>query len=180
MILFNDPVRREWLSRPRSMTRDQFVDACMLAGTEYCLTFPYLQAEPSSQANFKSRFPPCDGSFHLTADPFQLVICSLSPHSFLSCVSVLAISLVVLQFNRTTLPGEAAWGCRCIDKFPSGGPRTAYNSAFLTSKKTHGRFRASTLTWCPACTGLWQDVWEDPRHSINSITVPQSQGHGKP
>jgi hypothetical protein len=24
------------------LTRDQFVDACMLAGTEYCLTFPYL------------------------------------------------------------------------------------------------------------------------------------------
>ena len=58
VILFNDPVRREWLSRPRSMTRDQFVDACMLAGTEYCLTFPYLQAEPSPHANFKSRFPP--------------------------------------------------------------------------------------------------------------------------
>mmetsp|Transcript_28659 Transcript_28659/g.66073 ORF Transcript_28659/g.66073 Transcript_28659/m.66073 type:complete len:750 (+) Transcript_28659:129-2378(+) len=25
-----------------SITRDQFVDACMLAGTEYCLTYPYL------------------------------------------------------------------------------------------------------------------------------------------
>lgn len=29
----------------RSLNREQFVDACMLAGTEYCLTFPYLQVD---------------------------------------------------------------------------------------------------------------------------------------
>mmetsp|Transcript_15913 Transcript_15913/g.25330 ORF Transcript_15913/g.25330 Transcript_15913/m.25330 type:complete len:778 (-) Transcript_15913:171-2504(-) len=31
------------------LTKDQFVDACMLAGTEYCLTFPYLN--PAGQPN---------------------------------------------------------------------------------------------------------------------------------
>ena len=36
---------------PRTMTREQFVDACMLAGTEYCLTFPYLQVD---QADHRS------------------------------------------------------------------------------------------------------------------------------
>lgn len=39
-----DRILNKW-----SMTRDQFVDACMLAGTEYCLTFPYLQV---SRFNF--------------------------------------------------------------------------------------------------------------------------------
>ena len=32
----------------RSLNREQFVDACMLAGTEYCLTFPYLQVDQAS------------------------------------------------------------------------------------------------------------------------------------
>lgn len=37
--------------------KDQFVDACMLAGTEYCLTFPYLgqygsQVQATSQSKF--------------------------------------------------------------------------------------------------------------------------------
>lgn len=32
-----DSVLQKW-----QITRDQFVDACMLAGTEYCLTYPYL------------------------------------------------------------------------------------------------------------------------------------------
>ena len=31
------------------MTREQFVDACMLAGTEYCLTFPYLQVDQAEK-----------------------------------------------------------------------------------------------------------------------------------
>jgi len=37
------------------ISRDQFVDACMLAGTEYCLTYPYLnlgQYQPSQQGRF--------------------------------------------------------------------------------------------------------------------------------
>jgi hypothetical protein len=34
---------------PRTMTREQFVDACMLAGTEYCLTFPYLQVDQAEK-----------------------------------------------------------------------------------------------------------------------------------
>jgi 5'-3' exonuclease len=28
------------------ITHDQFIDACLLAGTEYCLTYPYLNLEP--------------------------------------------------------------------------------------------------------------------------------------
>lgn len=32
-----DDVLRKW-----NISKDQFVDACMLAGTEYCLTYPYL------------------------------------------------------------------------------------------------------------------------------------------
>jgi len=40
-----------------AITRDQFVDACMLAGTEYCLTYPYLnlghfQAPAPGKFNF--------------------------------------------------------------------------------------------------------------------------------
>eukprot|EP00913_Durusdinium_trenchii_P035924 g33613.t1 len=35
-----------------NMTREQFVDACMLAGTEYCLTFPYLQVDQVMRFNF--------------------------------------------------------------------------------------------------------------------------------
>lgn len=37
------------------ITKDQFVDACMLAGTEYCLTYPYLNLghlQPPSSAPF--------------------------------------------------------------------------------------------------------------------------------
>lgn len=37
----------EWLYLPRmlkawNITKEQFLDACLMAGTEYCLTFPYL------------------------------------------------------------------------------------------------------------------------------------------
>ena len=43
----------DWIDLERilekwSMTREQFVDACMLAGTEYCLTFPYLQVDQAT------------------------------------------------------------------------------------------------------------------------------------
>jgi hypothetical protein len=37
------------------ITRDQFVDACMLAGTEYCLTYPYLNLghfQPAAPGRF--------------------------------------------------------------------------------------------------------------------------------
>ncbi|CAJ1371337.1 unnamed protein product [Effrenium voratum] len=47
----------DWIDLERilekwTMTREQFVDACMLAGTEYCLTFPYLQVDQVSRFNF--------------------------------------------------------------------------------------------------------------------------------
>jgi len=36
-----------------AITRDQFVDACMLAGTEYCLTYPFLNlGPPKAQGRF--------------------------------------------------------------------------------------------------------------------------------
>jgi len=38
-----------------TITRDQFVDACMLAGTEYCLTYPYLNLghfQPAASGRF--------------------------------------------------------------------------------------------------------------------------------
>ena len=38
-----------------SLSWDEFVDACMLAGTEYCLTYPYLNLshfQPQQQARF--------------------------------------------------------------------------------------------------------------------------------
>jgi len=38
------------------LTRDQFVDACMLAGTEYCLTYPYLNLNQYSQVAQQGRF----------------------------------------------------------------------------------------------------------------------------
>lgn len=44
---------------PRNMTREQFVDACMLAGTEYCLTFPYLQVD---QATWPTKEKPQAGA----------------------------------------------------------------------------------------------------------------------
>jgi hypothetical protein len=31
------------------ITKDQFIDACMLAGTEYCLTYPYLNLHQAQQ-----------------------------------------------------------------------------------------------------------------------------------
>lgn len=47
----------DWIDLERilekwTMTREQFVDACMLAGTEYCLTFPYLQVDQVMRFNF--------------------------------------------------------------------------------------------------------------------------------
>jgi len=47
-----DSVLRKW-----QISKDQFVDACMLAGTEYCLTYPYLnlghfQPSPAGRFNF--------------------------------------------------------------------------------------------------------------------------------
>ena len=39
-----------------SMSREQFVDACMLAGTEYCLTFPYLQVDQALQERVSMPF----------------------------------------------------------------------------------------------------------------------------
>lgn len=47
----------DWIDLERildkwNMTREQFVDACMLAGTEYCLTFPYLQVDQVMRFNF--------------------------------------------------------------------------------------------------------------------------------
>jgi len=45
-----DTVLQKW-----QISRDQFVDACMLAGTEYCLTFPYLnlgQFQPTAPGRF--------------------------------------------------------------------------------------------------------------------------------
>jgi len=47
-----ESVLKKW-----ALTRDQFVDACMLAGTEYCLTYPYLnlghfQAPAPGKFNF--------------------------------------------------------------------------------------------------------------------------------
>jgi len=49
-----DAVLKKW-----EISRDQFVDACMLAGTEYCLTYPYLnlnqfQPQPSGRFNFEA------------------------------------------------------------------------------------------------------------------------------
>eukprot|EP00913_Durusdinium_trenchii_P014735 g13823.t1 len=45
-----DSVLQKW-----QLTWDEFVDACMLAGTEYCLTYPYLNLshfQPQQQARF--------------------------------------------------------------------------------------------------------------------------------
>jgi len=47
----------DWIDLERildkwSLNREQFVDACMLAGTEYCLTFPYLQVDQVARFNF--------------------------------------------------------------------------------------------------------------------------------
>uniref|UniRef100_A0A7S2BM54 XPG N-terminal domain-containing protein n=1 Tax=Alexandrium andersonii TaxID=327968 RepID=A0A7S2BM54_9DINO len=48
-----DSVLQKW-----QITRDQFVDACMLAGTEYCLTYPYLNLghfhPPPGRFNFEA------------------------------------------------------------------------------------------------------------------------------
>ena len=44
----------EWTDLQRmlnawSLTKDQFLDACLLAGTEYCLTYPYLNLDEQHQ-----------------------------------------------------------------------------------------------------------------------------------
>lgn len=47
------------------ITKDQFVDACMLAGTEYCLTYPYLNLghfQPANQQGGRFNF---DTAVHL-------------------------------------------------------------------------------------------------------------------
>jgi len=41
-----DEILKKW-----DINRDQFVDACMLAGTEHCLTYPYLASNNSSGPN---------------------------------------------------------------------------------------------------------------------------------
>ena len=40
----------------KNLPREKFVDACMLAGTEYCLTYPYLNLEPFSQRESNFQF----------------------------------------------------------------------------------------------------------------------------
>lgn len=35
-------VDRDHILKAWNINEDQFLDACLLAGTEYCLTFPYL------------------------------------------------------------------------------------------------------------------------------------------
>jgi len=45
-----DSVLQKW-----QITKDQFIDGCMLAGTEYCLTYPYLNLghfQPPASASF--------------------------------------------------------------------------------------------------------------------------------
>mmetsp|Transcript_31504 Transcript_31504/g.67655 ORF Transcript_31504/g.67655 Transcript_31504/m.67655 type:complete len:752 (-) Transcript_31504:127-2382(-) len=47
MSFTSSPPTFEWVDlemvlKKWELTKDQFVDACMLAGTEYCLTYPYL------------------------------------------------------------------------------------------------------------------------------------------
>jgi hypothetical protein len=39
----------------KNLPREKFIDACLLAGTEYCLTYPYLNLEPFShgESNFQ-------------------------------------------------------------------------------------------------------------------------------
>ena len=42
-----------------SLSWDEFVDACMLAGTEYCLTYPYLNLstfQPAQQSQPRFNF----------------------------------------------------------------------------------------------------------------------------
>eukprot|EP00928_Gymnodinium_smaydae_P058849 TRINITY_DN4205_c0_g2_i1.p1 TRINITY_DN4205_c0_g2~~TRINITY_DN4205_c0_g2_i1.p1 ORF type:complete len:756 (-),score=125.96 TRINITY_DN4205_c0_g2_i1:80-2347(-) len=51
----------EWVDldgvlRKLEITRDQFVDACMLAGTEYCLTYPYFNLNNFQQPQAPGRF----------------------------------------------------------------------------------------------------------------------------
>jgi hypothetical protein len=50
-----------------NITRDQFVDACMLAGTEYCLTYPYLNLD-HFQPNQSGRFN-FDAVVHIVKQP---------------------------------------------------------------------------------------------------------------
>merc|ERR1719461_1012542 len=44
------------------INKDQFVDACMLAGTEYCLTYPYLNLGPYQASNARFNF---DAAVHI-------------------------------------------------------------------------------------------------------------------
>jgi hypothetical protein len=51
----------EWVDLPSvlnkwGINKDQFVDACMLAGTEYCLTYPYLNPQQFQAPNPQTRF----------------------------------------------------------------------------------------------------------------------------
>jgi len=51
----------EWTDLQRllsqwGLNQSQFVDACLLAGTEYCLTYPYLNIEDSSQMGSNNQF----------------------------------------------------------------------------------------------------------------------------
>lgn len=39
-----------------NITKDQFADACLLAGTEFCLTFPYLNLAQFHQGNAQFTF----------------------------------------------------------------------------------------------------------------------------
>jgi len=44
------------------INKDQFVDACMLAGTEFCLTYPYLNLGPYQTSNSRFNF---DAAVHI-------------------------------------------------------------------------------------------------------------------
>lgn len=44
------------LNHWKGLTKERFIDACLLAGTEYCLTYPYLNLEPFSQAGANFQF----------------------------------------------------------------------------------------------------------------------------
>jgi len=46
----------EMLLQQWGLERDQFIDACLLAGTEYCLTYPYLNVEFENQTQQQFQF----------------------------------------------------------------------------------------------------------------------------
>ncbi|KEP67277.1 UNVERIFIED_CONTAM: XPG N-terminal domain-containing protein [Hammondia hammondi] len=51
-----DWVELEQLLSTWNVTKDQFLDACLLAGTEYCLTFPYLNLSQFHQGRTQFSF----------------------------------------------------------------------------------------------------------------------------